>query len=386
MWVRNDTVWALALLFLSTASCSDSASPAKAGSSADSANTDDGEPTADDGTPAAPTRDAGKGTTTSSTSNPGTKPATGSTAQKDSGTAPVAAKSDAAVPSGTDPAKADGGAPAAAGDGGTARDTTPLDIPTPVTEPIIWGFGIGITDVAAATKFYTEVMKMTVEKMAVKRDDSTETVLYGTQAKRGARMVLMNFDDMRNTRKITAKIVWQAQDSGAVDTAASKYPDYVSRIAFPVVQFDGPDTYIHEVGGSFDDGGAGISVPYPIALGFVVSDLAASRKFYAAIGMAESSVGTFPVTDATGMATITEYSFKFPTGSGIVLQQWSGMRNAKNNPVKVVLQVPDAKALGDKVVAAGGAIVKPAERLAAYDNRLVVIAKDLDGYLLELVQ
>jgi len=62
------------------------------------------------------------------------------------------------------------------------------------------------------------------------------------------------------------------------------------------------------------------------------------------------------------------------------------MRNAKDNPIKVVMFVPDAKAMADKVVAAGGSIAKPAERSPAYDNRLVVVAKDLDGYLLDIVE
>jgi predicted enzyme related to lactoylglutathione lyase len=278
----------------------------------------------------------------------------------------------------------DGSAPAA--DGGP---TEPVDIPSPMAAPMVWGFGLGVSDVPAASTFYTGVMKMTVEKDGTKRDDYTETTLYASEAKRGARVVLMSFDDMRNTRKITAKLVFQSADASAVNSAAAaaKYPDYVSRVDFlGVVQFDGPDTYIHEVGGSFDSGGSGISVPYPVALGFAVKDLAASRKFYVALGMTESSVGSFPVTDVNGMATIDEYSVKFEEGTGIVLQSWSPERNTKDNPLKVVMFVPSAKTMADKVVAAGGSIVKEAERIPAYDNRLVVLAKDLDGYILEIVE
>ena len=44
------------------------------------------------------------------------------------------------------------------------------------------------------------------------------------------------------------------------------------------------------------------------------------------------------------------------------------------------------KAMADKVVAGGGTIVKQAERTPAYDNRLVIVAKDLDGYVLEIVE
>ena len=204
---------------------------------------------------------------------------------------------------------------------------------------------------------------------------------------RGARLILMHFDDGRDTRKITAKVVWQAADPAGVDSAASKYPDYASRVNLGVlVQFDGPETYIHEVGNSFDDGGSGIMVPYPIALGFSVSDVAAARAFYTSLGMDESPTGTFPVTDATGSATITEYTLKWNDGSALILQDWSPMRNSKDNPVKVVMFVPDAQATADKVVAGGGSMVKAAERSSVYDNRLVIIAKDPDGYLLELVQ
>jgi predicted enzyme related to lactoylglutathione lyase len=62
------------------------------------------------------------------------------------------------------------------------------------------------------------------------------------------------------------------------------------------------------------------------------------------------------------------------------------MRNAKDNPIKVVIFVPDAKAMADKVVAAGGTIAKQAERTQVYDNRLLVIAKDLDGYVIDIVE
>jgi predicted enzyme related to lactoylglutathione lyase len=65
---------------------------------------------------------------------------------------------------------------------------------------------------------------------------------------------------------------------------------------------------------------------------------------------------------------------------------WSPPRNAKDNPLKVVIAVPDANATAELVVAAGGTIVSQASRSDLYDNRLVVVAKDLDGYILNLVQ
>jgi predicted enzyme related to lactoylglutathione lyase len=274
-------------------------------------------------------------------------------------------------------------------DGGAAGEGGTQSFPTPVATPYVWGVGIGITDVPAAVKFYTDVMKMDVEQMDVRRDDRTETVLASTEAKRGSRVVLMNFDDKRNTQKITAKLVWQAPDPTALSLAAASYPGYVSRLTGLIVQFDGPETYIQEVGNAFDSGGAGIAVPYLIAMGMSVSDQAASTKFYTtAFGWTGAATGTFPLTDATGAATVTEYTVQYSTqgGSAIVLQAWTPPRNSQNNPIKIVLFVPDAQAAADKVVAAGGTIFKAAERTPVYQNRKLIVAKDLDGYILELVE
>jgi predicted enzyme related to lactoylglutathione lyase len=280
----------------------------------------------------------------------------------------------------------DAGSPGPAADAG--GPTPP--IPTPTKVPYVWGVGIGITDVPAAVKFYTNVMKMTVEQNDVVRDDRTETVLFASEAKRGSRLVLMNFNDHRNTQKITAKLVWQASNPTGVSSAAASYPGYVSRLAGgAIVQFDGPETYIQEVGSGFDTGVTGITVPYLIAMGMSVSNQPASRKFYmTAFGMTESTTGTFPVTDATGSATITEYTEQYSTqgGAAIVLQAWTPARNSKDNPVKIVLFVPDAQAAADKVVAAGGTVVQTAERTPVYENRKLIVAQDLDGYVLELVE
>ncbi|HLK36138.1 MAG TPA: VOC family protein [Polyangiaceae bacterium] len=325
-------------------------------------------------------------------------PATGSAvappgANVPSTTNPPASNADAGGSAG---ASAQDG-PSAAGardEGGVALeggdDRTGGAIPTPATVPYVWGVGIGITDVPSAVKFYTGVMQMNVEQSNVQRDDRTETVLFASQAKRGSRLVLMNFNDKRNTEDITAKLVWQASNPTGVSTAAAGYPGYVSRLAGGViVQFDGPETYIQEVGSGFDTGGAGLDVPYLIALGMSVSNQPASRQFYmTAFGMTEALTGTFQVTDATGTGTITEYTEQYSTqgGAAIVLQAWTPPRNSKNSPVKIVLFVPDAQAAADKVAAAGGTIVKTAERTPVYGNRKLVVAQDPDGYILELVE
>lgn len=318
--------------------------------------------------------------------NPVTGPMTPPAQPSVPGPTPSQGPENPAQPGPTTMTDLDGAMPDTDAGPGSTDAGAPLPIPEPVTEPYVWGYGLGISDVPAAVAFYTEVMKMTVER-EVDRGDRSETVLYASEADRGGRLVLMHFNDGRPTRKITTKLVWQSSNASAVNRAAAMHPDYQSRLNFGIVQFDGPETYIQEVGGIFDSEGTGINVPYLIAMGFAVSDLSSSRRFYRdALGMEESSLGTFSVTDATGAGSITEYSFRHPAGPGIVLQAWTPARNAKDNPVKVVLFVPDAQAVADAVVAGGGVLVEPAARTQVYDNRLLIVAKDPDGYLLELVQ
>jgi predicted enzyme related to lactoylglutathione lyase len=253
---------------------------------------------------------------------------------------------------------------------------------------------VGITDIPKATDFYTKIMGMVVEKDGAVRDvgkpdERTETILYAAEAKRGARLVLIKYKDGRNTEKITAKLVWNTPN-GTATVATAAAAGYATIYSMGInAQIYGPETYVHEFTTGMDSGGTGITVPYLIAVGFAVSDMNASIQFYGdAFGMTSSPTGSWPVTDANGSATITENTVKLTTGAGLVLQTWVSTppRNTKDNPVKVIIFVPDAKSYADKVVAAGGKIVEPAKREATYDNRTVVEAKDLDGYWLEIVQ
>jgi predicted enzyme related to lactoylglutathione lyase len=351
-----------------------------AGSAGSSTSTSSGGAAGTKGTPSnAPT--AGKGGTAapSGSAMAGTNAAAGSGGTAEAGSdAPAAGADGSASAAGT-------GAPAAGAGGGAASGP----IPDPVKDPVVWAVGVGVSDVPAAVKFYTEVMAMTVEKEDVQREDRVETVLASTKAGRGSRLILMKYNDGRETRKISAKLVWQAPSPSTVNRAAAMHPDYVSRLNIGIVQFDGPDTYIQEVGSSFDSGGTGIMEPYMVALGFSVTSSPATSNFWQMIvGMEEAPLGSFTVTDATGTASIAEVTLTIPTGGGsaIIPQEWTPMRNSKDNPVKVVLFVPDAQAAADKAMAAGGSIVQPAARSDVYENRLLIVTKDPDGYLVEIVQ
>ena len=273
-----------------------------------------------------------------------------------------------------------------AGDAGVESQPAQSSVPTPVDEPQIWGFGIGVSDVSTATGYFKDVMKVELEKEAIQRDGWTETMLFSTQSPRGGRLSLLAFDDMRNTRGITAKLIWKVKETGPIDAVAAEYPFYMKYLDSSYVMFEGPDRYIQEISNELDPDGGDFEDPYLVAIGFAVSDGDAARKFYTDLGMTDKSLGSYPITDPTGYGVVGEYSERYGVGRAIVLQTWSPARNAKDNPIKVVIAVPDANAMAEKVVAAGGTIVSQASRSDLYDNRLVVVAKDLDGYTLDLVE
>jgi lactoylglutathione lyase len=60
-------------------------------------------------------------------------------------------------------------------------------------------------------------------------------------------------------------------------------------------------------------------------------------------------------------------------------------RNYKDNPIKLVLGVPDAKAVADRIRAEGLEIVREPTQ-SKVSPSIVGFAKDPDGYLIELLQ
>jgi predicted enzyme related to lactoylglutathione lyase len=75
-------------------------------------------------------------------------------------------------------------------------------------------------------------------------------------------------------------------------------------------------------------------------------------------------------------------------GSAIVLQGYSDttQRNYKDNPVIQVHDVADAEATAARIASGGGSVITAAGQDTTLGNRVVAMAKDPDGYLLELVQ
>jgi len=118
------------------------------------------------------------------------------------------------------------------------------------------------------------------------------------------------------------------------------------------------------------------------AVGIGVSDLARSADFY---------------TRVLGMKVITTFKLDYMDeivvgfegrGSALVLMHWTdgSVRNYANNPIKIVLYVPDPTAAAEAIRADGLEIVREPTPIAALGGAVVGFAKDPDGYLVELLQ
>jgi len=121
--------------------------------------------------------------------------------------------------------------------------------------------------------------------------------------------------------------------------------------------------------------------PLLSAVGIGVSDLDKSTRFY---------------TETMGMKIITTYNLSYikevvvgypEAESYIVLMHWiDGTHgNYKDLPIKLVTRTKDPVALAAKIKAGGGTVTREPAPSAEVNGNVVGLAKDPDGYVLELL-
>jgi lactoylglutathione lyase len=116
------------------------------------------------------------------------------------------------------------------------------------------------------------------------------------------------------------------------------------------------------------------------AVGIGVSDLEKSADFYSRVlGMQE--------TQRFKVEYMDEIVLSHEGRTAVVLMHWTdgSARNYRDNPIKLVFYVQDPKGLTEKIRAEGLEITREPE---IYPGMGVVIAlaKDPDGYVIELIQ
>ncbi len=130
-----------------------------------------------------------------------------------------------------------------------------------------------------------------------------------------------------------------------------------------------------------------LETPYFRSTGLGVSDLVRSVDFYTRV-MGMEQVQTFELD------YMDEVVVAFPDGNGghghrLVLMHWhdGSQRDYSNNPVKIVWQVPDARAVAERARAAGCRVTRePGPSKAPGSKNVVGFIEDPDGYQIELLQ
>lgn len=117
------------------------------------------------------------------------------------------------------------------------------------------------------------------------------------------------------------------------------------------------------------------------AVGIGVSDLARSVDFYSrVVGMTQ--------TQTFSLDYMEEVVLAFEGRTAVVLMHYTdgSPRNYKDNPVKLVFYVVDPKDISDRIKAEGLEIVREPAPMANIGGALLGLAKDPDGYIIELIQ
>ena len=117
------------------------------------------------------------------------------------------------------------------------------------------------------------------------------------------------------------------------------------------------------------------------AVGIGVSDLVRSTDFYSrVIGMTQ--------TQTFSLDYMEEVVLAFEGRTAVVLMHYTdgSARNYKDNPVKLVFYVVDPKEISDRIKAEGLEIVREPAPMANMGGALLGLAKDPDGYFVELIQ
>jgi lactoylglutathione lyase len=123
------------------------------------------------------------------------------------------------------------------------------------------------------------------------------------------------------------------------------------------------------------------SPDYLGATGIGVSDLKRSVDFYTRVlGMVETQTFKLPYMDEVVVA--------FPGRTAVVLMHWTdgSARNYRDNPIKLVFYVTDPKAVTEKIRAEGLEITREPTPIETLGGAVVALAKDPDGYVIELLQ
>ncbi len=246
--------------------------------------------------------------------------------------------------------------------------------------------GIGVSDLEKSTDFYTRVMGMKV-KTCMRQKDLEQVVLEFVDSK-GSDVVLLHYTDDRNPNYTNNpdKLVFYVPDAYAL--AAAIAAEGLRIVSPPKAQ---PTMGNVVVGIATDPDGYWIemvqeptlAVAYLGAVGIGVNDLEASADFYTRVmGMTEQYRLKIPyLMDEI----ILQYAHE-GGGSAVVLMHYLAPKNYTDLPLKLTFALNDPRATLGAIEEEGLEILVAPKGKAKFTPATYGLAKDIDGYLVEILQ
>lgn len=245
---------------------------------------------------------------------------------------------------------------------------------TAAPKPYISAAGIGVSDMDASIRYFTEVLELEVtgrREGAV--DGLIEEVIL--EDYRGNKLYLMDFGESRNYKDNPAKIVFGVPNADAYYNRALRAGGKV--LSRPVNLLGTKVGLSYELDGYIVEMIEASTLPSPIvaAIGIGAENLRNARSFYENIGMVYDS--QMPVT---GLLREIIMSSPLEKGYQLVLMNFNDPKNYQNVPVKVVFNVGDGSGFVNAITRnSGKVLVNPTANGAGY-------ATDLYGSLLEIIE
>ncbi len=253
------------------------------------------------------------------------------------------------------------------------------------SDPKLGAAGIGVSDLDVSTDFYTRVVGMKIKCRIQKKD--LQQVVLEFEDSIGSDVILMHYTDdaEHNYTNNPDKLVFYVPDAYAF--AAAIAAEGLRIISPPAPQpglgnvvvgiATDPDGYWVEI---IQD--MSLTVPYLGGVGIGVSDLETTADFYTRVmGMTEQY--------RLSLGYMNEIILQYPYeggGSALVLMHFAMPRNYMDLPLKLTFHVTDPKATVGAIEDEGLEVLVSPRGHAAFNPMAYGLAKDPDGYLVEVLQ
>lgn len=261
----------------------------------------------------------------------------------------------------------------------TARKHFNTQISGSAFQPYVDTAGIGVSNLAASTTFYSSIMGLSIVSGNLDAGDRIETKLADFRPT-GNKLVLMHFDDPSITyANHPVKLVFAVPNAQNTYNAviagggsAFSAPAYVPSLGATVGMAFDPDGYLLELIQA-----STLPAPVLAGLGIGVNSLQLSDDLYTRVLGRKFDYFLYVQNFMNEIVTISPHTPK--KGLDVVLMNYFTPRNYTNVPAKLVFTVDDPTAFVTAIANDGVSVSQMPS------TGVMGIAKDMNGYELQIV-